>query len=178
MNTKLSQIYILSKPGIFCIKNEETKTAFISHSSCILKTLGNIFYKPELDLALGGIHNCDIELLQEVDKQSTRLMLLPSYKLKLEQLGYKLVGSSPKGTRYKLKLRLYEDFRDPKASPLAFVELDSQKASTVVIGVFPTLKEAREWIIATYNVLEPVYPLPRFCTNELTMLYLSNTIKN
>lgn len=172
MTITIDQIYILRKPGIFCIKNELYKLAYISHSSCILKTLGTLLYKPELDFQLQSIETCKIELLQEIKGRSTRLAYLSYYKAQLEQQGYTLVGRSPNSTQYKLRIDLYEDFRNKTSTPLAYVSLKSPRSTKEVIGVFNSLQEAEEWVLSTYGSLTPVCPVPKYCINELTMLYL------
>lgn len=169
MELDLSQLLKLPKMGVIALLNDQDKAIYITHSSCIVESLGKLLRQLQ-----DKTHNC-VNLI--IDRDKLRLVVLEEIQDKralsvrarywIDQYvakGYGLYGRI-NAVKYRLRVE-YDELGH------VLVKAVNTRNKSYVIGVFRNLGLANQWINNTYK--EKEYIIPQYATNELTKAYFNN----
>lgn len=173
--------------GIIALKDETNKAVYCFHSYGMLNELIRIiselqrgtFSNRKLQKAYNN-HPITLEVVKSFDPaipkpevvKSTYTQIVEDFK----KLGYANMRESFRSLKFKLKIRLMQDFRDHRytnheyVKPLVYVTAKAA-TKTIVLAVFDNIPEAEKWVYDKYGGA-PGFVIPEYCDNELTKQYL------
>lgn len=167
MEVDVKQLLSLPKMGVFALINDQDRVVFITHSSCIVESLGKLIRQLK-----ERTHNC-ANLI--IDRDKLRLVVLEEIQNSsalsvrtrywIDQYVAKGYGLYSKINAVKYRLRVeYDELGN------VIVKAVNTRNKGYVIGVFRNLGLANQWINNTYKSKE--YIIPQYAKNELTKSYL------
>lgn len=166
MEVDVKQLLSLPKMGVIALLNDQDRCIYVTHSSCIVESLGKLLRQLQ-----DKTHNCAnliidreklrfvvLEVIQNPDALSVRTRYwADEYVAK----GYGLY-SKINAVKYRLRVE-YDELGN------VVVKAVNTRNRGYVIGVFRNLGLANQWINNTYKSKE--YIIPQYATNELTKAY-------
>lgn len=166
MELDVKQLLQLPKMAVIALINDHDKVIHITHSSCVIESLGKLIrqLKDKTHSSMNLIIDRDklrfivLEDVQNIDALRVRTRYwIDQYVAK----GYGLY-SKINTVKYRLRVEYDED-------GYVIVKAVNTRNKGYVIGVFRNLGLANQWINNTYKDKE--YIIPQYATNELTKTY-------
>lgn len=167
MEVDVKTLLSLPKMAVIGLINDQDRVVFITHSSCVVESLGKLIrqLKDKTHTSMNMIIDRDklrfvvLEGVQNTDALSVRTRYwIDQYVAK----GYGLY-SKINAVKYRLRVE-YDDLGH------VLVKAVNTRNKGYVIGVFRNLGLANQWINNTYKSKE--YIIPQYAKNELTKSYL------
>ena len=166
MEVDVKQLLSLPKMGVIALLNDQDRCIYVTHSSCIVESLGKLLRQLQ-----DKTHNC-ANLI--IDREKLRLVVLEVIQ-NPDALGvrtrywadeYVAKGYGLYSKINAVKYRLHVEY-DELGNVM--VKAVNTRNRGYVIGVFRNLGLANQWINNTYKSKE--YIIPQYATNELTKAY-------
>jgi hypothetical protein len=167
MELDVKQLLQLPKMAVIALINDQDKVVHITHSSCVVESLGKLIRQLK-----DKTHN-NLNLI--IDREKLRFVVLEEIQ-NIDALGVKTrywvdqyvakgYGLYGKINAVKYRLRVeYDDYAR------VIVKAVNTRNKGYVIGVFRNLGLANQWIENTFKDKE--YIIPQYANNELTKSYL------
>jgi len=166
MEVDVKQLLSLPKMGVIALLNDQDRCIYVTHSSCIVESLGKLLRQLQ-----DKTHNC-ANLI--IDREKLRLVVLEVIQ-NPDALGVRTrywadeyvakgygLYSKINAVKYRLRVE-YDELGN------VMVKAVNTRNRGYVIGVFRNLGLANQWINNTYKSKE--YIIPQYATNELTKAY-------
>lgn len=167
MELDVKQLLQLPKMAVIALINDEDRVIHITHSSCVVESLGKLLRQLQ-----DKTHNC-LNLI--IDRDKLRFVVLEVIQNNdalgvrtrywVDQYVAKGYGLYSKINAVKYRLRVeYDDYAR------VIVKAVNTRNKAYVIGVFRNLGLANQWIENTFKDKE--YIIPQYAKNELTKSYM------
>ena len=167
MELNVKQLLSLPKMGVVALINEQDRLIYVTHSSCIIQTIGRLLrqLKDNTHSCLNLIIDRDklkFVVLEEI-KNSNALSVRTRYWLDSYLARGYAAYSKINAVKYHLRIE-YDVLNN------VLVKAVNTRNRSFVIGVFRNLGLANQWINNTYKDKE--YIIPQYANNTLTKTYL------
>lgn len=163
----VTDVYELAEPGVFVVKDDTTRVAYISASNNILMGISRI---------VGGIKSGNFEFSGRYSTPKVDVVFIganPKFHSDRIMTEYAKKGYSILNNRSHLRLSARMRMLDYKDSYVGAVTLRSARGNEYVVAAFDDIVECEEWFSTYYpnSYVENVIELNDPLTREVKKLY-------